>query len=255
MSTATQTARLISAPCSRERAKFPRQLILHLHDRTAQGDYLETLKVDSKCSHHPQALHSNNVLLSPHNYRFIFGSVAFQNMNRLKSDDVFYTCLPLYHAAAGVMGVGRALIYGNTVILRKRFSASTFWQDCALHKVTVAQHIGEICRYLLRQGYTREEKQHKIRAMIGTGLRAEIWPEFVSRFGIKKIHELYGSTDGNCTMMNFDGRVGAIGFVPVLLRRMSPLRLVRVDPVTGEPLRNLKSGWLSHVSREKLVSL
>ena len=163
-------------------------------------------------------------------------------MNRLRSDDVFYTCLPLYHATGVVGGVGRALVYGNTVILRKKFSASAFWRDCALHKVTVAQHIGEICRYLLRQGYRPEERQHNVRAMIGTGLRAEIWPEFRSRFGIKQIHEIYGSTDGNCTMINIDGRVGAVGFVPVLLQRMSPFGLIRVDPVTSEPLRNPKSG-------------
>ena len=170
------------------------------------------------------------------------GCVAMQNMSCLKSDDVFYTCLPLYHATGVLAGVGRALIYGNTVILRKRFSASAFWKDCVLHKVTVVQHIGEICRYLLRQDYTPEEKQHQIRTMIGSGLRAEIWPEFVSRFGIKQIHEFYGSTDGNCTMINVDGRVGAAGFVPVLLRRINPFGLIRLDPVTDEPLRNPKSG-------------
>ena len=151
-------------------------------------------------------------------------------MSHLKSDDVFYTCLPLYHLAGGMAGVGRALVYGNTVVLRKRFSASTFWQDCVHHKVTVVQHIGEICRYLLRQGFRPEETQHKIRAMVGTGLRAEIWPEFVARFGIKEIHEIYGSTDGNCNMGNFDGRVGAVVFVPVLLRKKYPIGLIRVDP-------------------------
>ena len=126
-------------------------------------------------------------------------------------------------------------------MLRKRFSASTFWKDCAIHKVTVAQYIGEICRYLLRQGYTPEEKQHKVRAMIGNGLRAEIWPEFVSRFKIKQISEIYGSTDGNCQMGNFDGRVGAVGFVPVWLQKMNPFGLIRVNQETGEPLRNLRT--------------
>ena len=174
--------------------------------------------------------------------RFMMGSISFHHINDLKSNDVMYTSLPLYHTAGGICGVSRALFYGNTVILRKKFSASKFWKDCSDHKVTVAQYIGEICRYLLQQPYTPEEKQHKIRVMIGNGLRTEIWQEFISRFNIKQISELYGSTDGNCTMFNFDNRPGAVGFVPVLLHNISPIGLIRVDEATGEPRRNPKTG-------------
>jgi solute carrier family 27 fatty acid transporter 1/4 len=35
--------------------------------------------------------------------------------------------------------------------------------------------------------------------MFGNGLRAEIWTDFVNRFGVK-IAEFYGSTEGNCGM-------------------------------------------------------
>ena len=174
--------------------------------------------------------------------RFMMGSISFHHMNCLKSSDVIYTCLPLYHTAGGLCGVGQALFYGNTVVLRRKFSASNFWKDCAIHKVTVAQYIGEICRYLLRQAYMPEEKQHKIRAMIGNGLRTEIWKEFVHRFNISQISEIYGSTDGNCNMVNFDNRVGAVGFVPVLLQKLYPMGLICVDEVTGEPVRNSETG-------------
>jgi acyl-CoA synthetase (AMP-forming)/AMP-acid ligase II len=44
---------------------------------------------------------------------------------------------------------------------------------------------------------TPEEKEHKVRAMLGNGLRAKIWKEFVERFRIKQISEIYGSTEGN----------------------------------------------------------
>ena len=33
--------------------------------------------------------------------------------------------------------------------------------------------------------------------MIGNGLRPEIWGEFVKRFNIQNIGEIYGSTEGN----------------------------------------------------------
>jgi hypothetical protein len=56
----------------------------------------------------------------------------------------------------------------------------------------VSQYIGEICRYLLAQPTTPEERSHSIRLMFGNGLRPQIWRQFVSRFGIRKIGELYG---------------------------------------------------------------
>ena len=37
---------------------------------------------------------------------------------------------------------------GITVVLRRKFSTSQFWNDCRKHNVTVIQYIGEIMRYL-----------------------------------------------------------------------------------------------------------
>lgn len=62
----------------------------------------------------------------------------------------------------------------------------------------VAQYIGEICRYLLRQPPSPHDTAHQVRLMIGNGLRPEIWSEFVERFQIKNVGEIYGSTEGNC---------------------------------------------------------
>ena len=40
---------------------------------------------------------------------------------------------------------------GATCILKKKFSASQFWNDCRKYDVTVFQYIGELCRYLCNQ--------------------------------------------------------------------------------------------------------
>lgn len=37
---------------------------------------------------------------------------------------------------------------GITVVLKRKFSASQFWDDCREHNVTVIQYIGETMRYL-----------------------------------------------------------------------------------------------------------
>lgn len=41
-----------------------------------------------------------------------------------------------------------ACVAGATVVIRNKFSASQFWDDCRKYDVTVIQYIGEIMRYL-----------------------------------------------------------------------------------------------------------
>ncbi|XP_046386669.1 long-chain fatty acid transport protein 1 [Ischnura elegans] len=171
------------------------------------------------------------------NLRFMFMTVSIHLMLGIKDDDVVYDPLPLYHTAGGIIGAGQAIICGNTVALRKKFSASNFWKDCVTYKCTVAQYIGEICRYLLSVPEMPEERDHKVRVMFGNGLRPQIWKTFVERFRIKQIGELYGATEGNSNIINIDGTIGAVGFVPRYAGKVYPMALIRVDEETGEPLR------------------
>lgn len=57
------------------------------------------------------------------------------------------------------------------------------------------------------------DKDHKVRLAIGNGLRAEIWREFLNRFGDMDIREFYASTEGNVGFINYAGKIGAIGRV------------------------------------------
>lgn len=56
----------------------------------------------------------------------------------MTSDDRLYITLPLYHTAGGVTAVGQALLYGSSVVIRSKFSASAFFLDCARYKCTVS---------------------------------------------------------------------------------------------------------------------
>lgn len=57
-----------------------------------------------------------------------------------------------FTAGSGTMlGTGTMLIYGVTQVIRNKFSATNFWKDCIRYNCTVAQYIGEICRYILNQ--------------------------------------------------------------------------------------------------------
>lgn len=163
-----------------------------------------------------------------------FGYYAF----RMRTDDIIYDCLPLYHSAGNIMGVGQCLINGLTVVVKKKFSASRFWEDCIKHNCTVVQYIGEICRYLLSQPVRPSEKGHRVRLAVGNGLRPSVWEAFTERFGVAQIGEFYGATECNCSIANMDGKVGACGFNSRILPNVYPIRLVKVDEETMELVRD-----------------
>ncbi len=71
----------------------------------------------------------------------------------------------------------------------------------------------------------------------GNGLRPDVWRKLRGRFRIPEILEFYGSTEGNVSMFNFDGRLGAIGRAPRYLRKYFNVRLVRFDVDAEEAVR------------------
>ncbi|KAM9314709.1 long-chain fatty acid transport protein 1-like [Pholidichthys leucotaenia] len=156
----------------------------------------------------------------------------------LTRDDVIYSCLPLYHSAGTVMGVGQCLLFGLTVVIRRKFSASRFWDDCVKHNCTVIQYIGEICRYLLAQPVRPSEAHHRVRIAYGNGLHPSVWRKFVQRFRIQRVGEFYGATECNCSLINIDGKLGACGFNSRILPSFYPIRLVRVQHDNRELLRD-----------------
>jgi len=148
----------------------------------------------------------------------------------LRPADVHYCALPLYHSAGGVMLVGAALSAGATIALRRRFSASGFWKDVRRYDATCFQYIGEFCRYLMNQPERPDDRNHRVRAMIGNGLRPDIWEAFQKRFGIRTIREFYGATEGNTALVNFENKVGSVGRMP--LRSITNARIIRYDVET-----------------------
>lgn len=171
------------------------------------------------------------------NLRYMLMSCGVYSMLNLRPDDRIYNALPLYHTAGGIIGAGQALLRGVTVVLRRRFSASKFWSDCVHYECTIAQYIGEICRYLLTVPASSADTTHKIRLMFGNGLRPHIWKSFVERFRVKQIGEFYGATEGNSNLVNIDNKIGAVGFVPLYAGSLYPVGLLKVDEETGEPIR------------------
>ncbi len=152
-------------------------------------------------------------------------------------DDRIYIALPLYHATGGLCAVGAALLNGAAIVLKKKFSATQFWDDIVGERCTMFVYIGELCRYLVNQPERPEERLHKLKCAFGNGLRPDVWERMQQRFRIPRIIEFYGATEGNVSIINFDGKPGAVGRVPAYVRSRFNVRLIKLDAETEQPMR------------------
>uniref|UniRef100_A0ACB8E634 Uncharacterized protein n=1 Tax=Sphaerodactylus townsendi TaxID=933632 RepID=A0ACB8E634_9SAUR len=117
----------------------------------------------------------------------------------------------LYIYTSGTTGLHGCILQGATLALRSKFSATQFWDDCRKYKVTVIQYIGEVLRYLCNVPTKDNDRDHRVRIAIGNGLRADVWREFIRRFGNMRIFEFYAATEGNVGFLNYTGKIGAVG--------------------------------------------
>jgi fatty-acyl-CoA synthase len=172
--------------------------------------------------------------------RFLGAGILSILSLRMDPEDVHYCALPLYHTAGGAMQVSTVLAAGATLALRRRFSARAFWDDCRRFGATRFQYIGEFCRYLVNQPEGPRDRDHQVKIVIGNGLRPDIWETFQRRFGIEKIVEFYGATEGNVIFTNDGGKVGSVGRPAFgwLGERFGNARLIRFDVDRELPVRN-----------------
>jgi fatty-acyl-CoA synthase len=170
--------------------------------------------------------------------RILQWSFWFAGLMNSGPDDRMYDCLPMYHSIGGVVATGALLVNGGSVVIRDKFSAQNFWQDIRAWDCTLFQYIGELCRYLLNAPNDQSARAHGLRLACGNGLGADVWPRFQQRFNIPRILEFYAATEGNVSLYNVEGKVGAIGRVPSFLAHRFPLALVRFDEAAAEPARD-----------------
>ena len=154
-----------------------------------------------------------------------------------KPTDRVMMVLPLYHATGGMCGVGMALMRGGAVIVRAKFSVSTFWDEAEEHGATLFMYVGELCRFLLGAPEHPKERAHKLRCIVGNGLRPEVWEDFTARFNIPCVVEFYGATEGNISMINVNGPPGAVGRIPEYMRSKLNGDLIRYDVKAGTHIK------------------
>ncbi len=161
---------------------------------------------------------------------------------QLTAKDRAYVALPFYHATALVVAWGSVLAGDACLVMARHFSASKFWAEVRRTQATAICYVGELCRYLMAQPESSDDKNHCVRMMFGNGLRANLWADFKRRFGIAKVMEFYGSSEGNVGFLNIFNHDCTVGFTTI------PYAIVEYDLDEDQPVRQ-HDGFLKKVKK------
>jgi len=158
------------------------------------------------------------------NRRFLLAAaLSYKGGIKCRESDCIYLCLPLYHGTGLFLGVGASFATGACMFVRRKFSGSNFLSEVREHRATCFIYIGELCRYLLNVPRQPDDHETPLISMMGNGLRPDVWHEFKERFGVKRIAEFYGSSEGNVAFVNMLNKNCTVGMTSI------PVALVKYD--------------------------
>lgn len=158
----------------------------------------------------------------------LFGHIADLNQN-----DVMYITLPMYHATGSAVCWSTVIKGAATMLLRRKFSVSSFWADVHKYDVSGFGYVGELCRYLVDLPPSELDGNHRVKKMIGNGMRPNIWHKFKDRFGVEEVYEFYASSEGNVGFSNIFNFENTVGFSPL------PYKIVQYDKEADEVIRDV----------------
>ncbi|MBF0353238.1 MAG: long-chain-acyl-CoA synthetase [SAR324 cluster bacterium] len=179
-------------------------------------------------------------------YRWVKAAGAFgMAALAMKPEDTIYVSLPFYHNNALTVAWSSAASGGSAIAIRRKFSASNFWDDTRKFNATAFCYIGELCRYLMNQPVKPDDANNPVYKIIGNGLRPDIWKGFKQRFGITEVYEFYAASEANIAFVNLLNLDETIGLCP------APYAIVKYDIDRDEPVKD-EDGYLIKVKRGEI---
>jgi carnitine-CoA ligase len=111
----------------------------------------------------------------------------------LRQDDVVFTCLPLFHGNALNAAAVPAFVADATLVLARRFSARSFWEQVRENEVTQFNLLSSMTNILWGQSPSPQDREHQVRqcTMVPVPTFAH---EFAQRFGVEIVSS-YSLTD------------------------------------------------------------
>jgi acyl-CoA synthetase (AMP-forming)/AMP-acid ligase II len=168
--------------------------------------------------------------------------------------DVGYVCMPLFHSNALMVGWAPSIVYGASVGLGRKFSASRWLADVRRYRSTYFNYTGKPLAYLLATPARPDDTDNPLRVAFGNEGSPEVVDAFSRRFGVDVI-DAYGATEGGVAVdRDAEERAGALGKVVPAVKvvdddgrerpraRFGGGRLLNVDECVGEIVNTAGAG-------------
>jgi fatty-acyl-CoA synthase len=145
----------------------------------------------------------------------------------LRSSDVFYLSMPLFHSNAVMAGWAPAVAAQGSIALRRRFSASGFIEDVRRFGATYANYVGKPMSYILATPEKPDDADNPLRIMYGNEAAPRDIGRFAKRFAVTVV-DGFGSSEGGVSIGRTpDTPEGSLGPLPA--------ELAILDVETGRP--------------------
>ncbi|MEH7177509.1 AMP-binding protein [Neobacillus vireti] len=136
---------------------------------------------------------SKGVLLS--NHHLVFMGMTHAGIMHYEENDISLNFLPYYHTAAKFVTMA-CMLSGAKMILKKKFSITSFWKDVHEQQVTLLSTLGGVLPMLHKQKANPEDANNSIRAVYVIPSPTDTYYEIQNRFGFKLV-VAYGGTEWN----------------------------------------------------------
>jgi len=166
-----------------------------------------------------------------------FSGRTYNNVCGVTEDDVFYTCLPLFHSNAQVLNCYPAMIAGARIQIAARYSSTNFWREVTECGATILNTVSAMNYFIWNTPPGEYDRSHSVTRIMAMPAPKDIYDEFKERFGIRW-HEGYGLTE-----------TGMVTYVPPGIEKPGSCGMASpgfevsvVEPGTDRPVPNGTSG-------------
>ena len=166
-----------------------------------------------------------------------FSGRTYNNVCGVTEDDIFYTCLPLFHSNAQVLNCYPAMIAGARIQISARYSSTNFWREVTECGATILNTVSAMNYFIWNTPPGEYDRAHKVTRIMAMPAPKDIYHDFKERFGIRW-HEGYGLTE-----------TGMVTYVPPGLEKPGSCGMASpgfevsvVQPGTDRPVPNGTSG-------------
>lgn len=154
--------------------------------------------------------------------------------------DTLYCPMPLAHGNALSAALFPALASGARLLLRDRFSATSWLDDVRTHGVTFTNTVGRALGYVLATPETSHDRDHRLRIVLAPEASPRDMAAFGKRFGATVLSG-YGSSEGGIVLVP-SRKAGSLGSAPdgadIAVVDASGVECVRAQFDSGGRLRN-----------------